>query len=222
MAQFSRWGLGRRSIPAEQPVVKPARPSSPGGGSAGDPSRLNRVASHRSSLRFGRNTPGIPPSRALSAGPPPGGLAPPGELGLAPTGRTGRPRRSPGFHHRLLTAGGKTHAAFGRRCIPPEPLRCAPLFVAFRSEYTRYSSLTRLVGRAPHRPRRSREFHHRLLAPEAEQGVVEQSPSVEDPFDDLPNGAPATRSVSDEVDAFQHRRVGVGRCGGKPCPPEGR
>ena len=82
-AQFSRWGLGRRSIPAD------------------------RVAARRSSLRFGRNTPGpvlpvgAPPSRALSAGPPPGGLAPPGELGLAPTGRTGQPRRSPGFHHRL-------------------------------------------------------------------------------------------------------------------------
>ena len=42
-AQFSRWGLGRQSIPAKQPVMKPARPSSPGGGSAGDPSRLNRV-----------------------------------------------------------------------------------------------------------------------------------------------------------------------------------
>ena len=62
-AQFSRWGLGRRSIPAEP---------------------------RRSSLRFGRNTRGIPPSRALSAGR------------LAPTGRTGRPRRSRGFHHRLL------------------------------------------------------------------------------------------------------------------------
>ncbi len=52
-----------------------------------------------------------------------------------------------------LTACGKTHAAFGRRCIPPEPLRFAPFFVAFRSKYTRYSSLTRLVGRAP-RPHR--------------------------------------------------------------------
>ena len=142
-AQFSRWGLGRRSIPAKQPVMKPTRPSSPGGASAGDPSRLtaslraahrcvsveihpgqfsrwgllphapcqpgvspppgdwpasaltrvpppavHRVASsRRSSLRFGRNTlgpvlpVGAPPSRALSAGPPPG------ELGLAPTGR---------------------------------------------------------------------------------------------------------------------------------------
>ena len=62
-----------------------------------------------------------------------------------------------------LTACGKTHAAFGRRCIPPEPLRFAPFFVAFRSKYTRYSSLTRLVGRAPHQARRSRGFHHRLL-----------------------------------------------------------
>ena len=46
----------------QQPVNKVTRRS------AGDPSRLNRAASRRSSLRFGRNTPGIPPSRALSAG----------------------------------------------------------------------------------------------------------------------------------------------------------
>ena len=39
----------------------------------------------------------------------------------------------------------------------------APLIVALRSEYTRYSSLTRLVSRAPHWPRRSRGFHHRLF-----------------------------------------------------------
>ena len=80
----------RRSIPPKQPVVKPTRRS------AGDPSRLNRVATRRSSLRFGRNTPGpvlpvgAPPSSALAAGR------------LAPTGRTGRSRRSPGFHQRLL------------------------------------------------------------------------------------------------------------------------
>ncbi len=110
-AQFSRWELGRRFVPAKQPVMKPARRS------AGDPSRLtaslraahrcvsvgihpvflphaprqpgaspasaltrvpppavHRVVSRRSSLRFGRNTPGpvlpvgAPPSRALSAG----------------------------------------------------------------------------------------------------------------------------------------------------------
>ena len=36
--------------------------------SAGDASRLNRSPAARSSLRFGRNTLGIPPSRALSAG----------------------------------------------------------------------------------------------------------------------------------------------------------
>ena len=116
-AQFSRWGLGRRSIPAKQPVMKPTRPSSPGGGSAGDPSRLNRVASRRSSLRFGRNTRGIPPSRALSAG-------------------------------RL--AGLGAHAGSTTGC---SPRRFAPLIVAFRSKYTRYSSLTRLVSRAP-RPHR--------------------------------------------------------------------
>ena len=79
-----------------------------------------------------------------------------------------------------LTACGKTHTAFDRRSIPakqpvmkparrsagdPSRLtrRCAPLIVAFRSKYTRYSSLTRLVSHAPRRPRRSRGFHHRLF-----------------------------------------------------------
>ena len=38
----------------------------------------------------------------------------------------------------------------------------APLIVALRSKYTGYSSLTRLVSRAPRRPRRSPGFHHRL------------------------------------------------------------
>ena len=129
----------RRSIPAKQPVMKPARRS------AGDPSRLtaslraahrcvsveihpgqfsrwgllphapcqpraspasaltqvppqavHRVAARRSSLRFGRNTPGIPPSRALSAGR------------LGQFSRWG-PRRSRGFHHRLLA-----HPRLGR------------------------------------------------------------------------------------------------------------
>ena len=65
--------------------------------------------------------------------------------------------------HPGQTAGDETHAAFGRRSIPAEPRRCAPLIVAFRSKYTRYSSLTRLVSRAPRRPRRSPGFHHRLL-----------------------------------------------------------
>ncbi len=105
------------SIPAKQPVMKPAWRS------AGDPSRLNRVAARRSSLRFGRNTLGIPPSRALSAGPPPG------ELGLAGLG---------------------AHAGSTTGC---SPRRFASLIVAFRSQYTRYSSLTRLVSRAP-RPHR--------------------------------------------------------------------
>ena len=105
--------------------------------SAGDPSRLNRVAARRSSLRFGRNTPGpvlpvgAPPSRASSAGRLAG-------LGAHAGSTTGRSQR-----------------------------RCAPLIVALRSEYTRASSpgggssLTRLVSRAPRRPRRSRGFHHR-------------------------------------------------------------
>ena len=68
-------------------------PSSPGGGLErrcipAEPRRFAR----RSALRFGRNTlgpvlpVGAPPSRALSAGPPPGELAPPGELGLTALG----------------------------------------------------------------------------------------------------------------------------------------
>ena len=73
--------------------------------STGDASRLKHSASRRSSLRFGRNTlgpvlpVGAPPSRALSAGR------------LAPTGRTGRSRRSHHFIHRLLTAGGGTQVS---------------------------------------------------------------------------------------------------------------
>ena len=75
-----------------------------------------------------------------------------------------------------LAACGKTHAAqFSRwgldgRCIPPEPPRFAGLCVALRSKYTRASSpgggssLVRLVSRAPRPSRRSRGFHHRLLA----------------------------------------------------------
>ena len=101
----------RRCIPAKQPVMKPTRRS------AGDPSRLNRIAARRSSLRFGRNTLGIPPSRALSAG-------------------------------RLAGLGAHVGSTTG--C---SPLRFAPFCVAFRSKYTRYSSLTRLVSRAP-RPHR--------------------------------------------------------------------
>ena len=68
--------------------------------------------------------------------------------------------RSDARHHPVgLAACGETHAAFERRSIPPEPpphrenWRFAALIVAFRSEYTRYSSLTRLVSRAP-RPHR--------------------------------------------------------------------
>ena len=80
-AQFSRWGLERRSIPPEPPPhrenwrfaalcvafrSKYTRASSPGGGSS--LTRLVSRAPHRS-------------------------------------------RRSPGFHHRLLTTCGETHAA---------------------------------------------------------------------------------------------------------------
>ena len=76
----------------------------------------------------------------------------------------------------VLAACGKTHTAFDRRSIPAEPRRCAPLIVAFRSKYTRYSSLTRLVSRTPtgrtgpRRSPRSRGFHHRLLAQQLYEG----------------------------------------------------
>ena len=122
--------FGRRSIPAEPRRCAPlvvafrseyTRASSPGGGSSltrlvsraprrsaltrVPPPAVNRVASRRSSLRFGRNTPGpvlpvgAPPSRALSAGRHRENWASPSPV------RTGQPRRSRGFHHRLLRAG---------------------------------------------------------------------------------------------------------------------
>ena len=138
------------------PVFLPHAPCHPGASPTSaltrvPPPAVNRVAARRSSLRFGRNTRGpvlpvgAPPSRALSAGPPPGGLAPPGELGLPGLG---------------------AHVGSTTGC---SPLRFAPFCVAFRSKYTRASSpgggssLTRLVSRAPHRARRSPGFHHRLL-----------------------------------------------------------
>ena len=102
---------------------------------------------------------GIPaekrPPRNWRSFPPPafGGLCRPG----------GRPSSPGGGSRAALTACGKTHAAFDGRCIPAEPPRFAGLCVAFRSKYTRYSSLTRLVSRAPRPSRRSRGFHHRLL-----------------------------------------------------------
>ena len=68
------WVAAGHEPGGQQPVDKVTRPSSPGGGSAGDASRLNRASSRRSALRFGRNTlgpvlpVGAPPSHALSAG----------------------------------------------------------------------------------------------------------------------------------------------------------
>ncbi len=92
-----------------------------------------------------------------------------------------RARRSLGFRYRLPAPGGETHAAFARRCIPAEPLRFASFCVAFRSKYTRYSSLTRLVSRAPRphrenwRARRSLGFRYRLPAPGGETHAAEFS-----------------------------------------------
>ena len=75
------------------------------------------------------------------------------------TGIACRGGRKPHAPRLRLTACGETPAAqfsrwgLGRRSIPAEPRRFAPLIVAFRSKYPRYSSLTRLVSRAP-RPHR--------------------------------------------------------------------
>ena len=105
----------RRAERVREEQAKPTRPSSPGGGSTGDASRLNRAALRRSALRFGRNTPGpvlpvgAPPSRALSAGPPPGELAPPGELGLTALGAHPGSRR-PRAVNRLPSEGAHTKA----------------------------------------------------------------------------------------------------------------
>ena len=139
-------------------MVKPTRPSSPGGGSAGDPSRLftaslraahrcvsveihrasspgggssltrlvsrasrphrenwpasaltrvpppavHRVASRRSSLRFGRNTLGPVLPVGASSLTRLVSRTPTGRTGPRPHRETGQPRRSRGFHHRLL------------------------------------------------------------------------------------------------------------------------
>ena len=108
----------------------------------------------------------VPP---LGASP----LTPP--VPQAPSSLWQNPRGVRRAMHPAQTAGDETHAAqfsrwgLGQRSIPSEPRRFAPLIVAFRSEYTRASSpgggssLTRLVSRAPPRPRRSRGFHHRLF-----------------------------------------------------------
>ena len=71
----------------------------------------------------------------------------------------------------IQAAGGETQAAqFSRWELDQRsttgcsPRRYSPLIVAFRSEYIGNSTLTRLVSRALPAPRRSRGFHHRLLA----------------------------------------------------------
>ena len=111
-AQFSRWGLERRCIPAKQPVMKPARPSSPGGGSAGDPSRLNRAA-----------------HRCVSVGIHPGQFSRWGLLPHAPCQPGVSPASSPG-------GGLAAHAGSTTGC---SPRRCALFIVALRSKYARAS-----------------------------------------------------------------------------------
>ncbi len=131
--------FGQRSIPAKQPVVEPARRS------ASDPSRPNSRWWNPRGVR-----PAIHPGQTASL-------------------RAAHRCVSVEIHsvflpHAPCQPGASPASALTR--IPPpaiSPRRCAPLIVAFRSKYTRYSSLTRLVSRAPRRPRRSLGFHHRLF-----------------------------------------------------------
>ena len=162
----SSWHCAALSALVSRSRAMPAggRPSSPGGGSKPSP-RLCSGGDARSRwaspIGAGVNT-GVPwPARY------PDRWRPRGDWHF----HSNWPR---GLHQRLLTACGQSHAAqfsrwgLGRRCIPAEPRRFASLIVAFRSKYTRASSpgggssLTRLVSRAPRRPRRSRHFIHRL------------------------------------------------------------
>ena len=121
---------GRLQQPVARGPVLPvgARPAIHPGQTAGDETHAafgrrsipaDRVASRRSSLRFGRNTPGIPPSRALSAGR----LA-----GL-------------GAH------AGSTTGCYPRRCAPLIVAFRSKYTRA--SSPGGGSSLTRLVSRAP-------------------------------------------------------------------------
>ena len=113
---------GRIAPPSAPSAPGSTRGSRPAPEATADASRLKRPASRGSSLRFGRNTlgpvlpVGAPPSRALSAGPPPGELGL-NALGAHATLSTGcsssESLRDP--HHRL-SRGGKT----------PPPRRCAP------------------------------------------------------------------------------------------------
>ena len=156
--------------------MKPTRPSSPGGGSAGDPSRPNAGDVTRPSSPGG-GSPAIHPLNRVAARR---SSLPGIHSGARP------PRRSRGFHHRLnRVAARRSSLRFGRNTLGPvlpvgappsralsagrlpglgahlgsttgcSPRRCAPLIVAFRSEYARASSpgggssLTRLVSRTP-------------------------------------------------------------------------
>ena len=106
--QFSRWGL----LPHAPCQPDPHRENWASPASAltrVPPPAVHRAASRRSSLRFSRNTSGIPPSRALSAGPPPGGLAGPR-----------RSRRSRHFAHRLPGPAGEGRPR-GAPSLVPRP-----------------------------------------------------------------------------------------------------
>ena len=113
-----------------------------------------------------------------------------------------------------LAACGKTRAAFDRRSIPAEPLRFAPFCVAFRSKYTRYSSLTRLVSRTPtgrtgpRRSRRSRGFHHRLLGRQHNHGADSGSPRVRHRHAALDHSATRCPSLRVRTSLLKHPAVG--------------
>ena len=136
-----------------------------------------------------------------------GRVAPPPSLPLRGLRGARAPLRKRPAMHPGQTACDETHAAFGRRSIPAERRRCAPLIVAFQSEYTRASSpgggssLTRLVSRTP-RPHRENWPTSALtwVPPPAVHRVASRRSSLRfgrnTPGPVLPVGAPPSRALS--------------------------
>ena len=162
---------GPRSLALHAPAESGAPPSRPAGG-CGNPEIS--LSGNSEPSRAGCYQPVVKPERR-SAGDP----SRPNSRWWNPRGPVlpvgARPAIHPG-----QTAGDETHAAFGRRSIPAEPRRfraahrCASVGIHSvflphapcqpgASPASALTSLTRLVSRAPHWPRRSRGFHHRLF-----------------------------------------------------------
>ena len=148
----------------------------------------------RSALRFGRNTPGpvlpvgAPPSRASSGGR------------LAPTGRTGRSRRSPGFHHRPLPVPlGATRT--GGSDLPPVYLR-----------YTARTSVTATPAVVQHGGN-LHPFH---------RACDLRSPDFPTPPSQVPLDLRGVRQRTDIQERAADRRrgsLGLNLRGRKPLPP---